>query len=127
MGARPLKRASDQYVIAPLAATIVERRFPEGEQFVFFRSDGRAIQAEFVDPDREEVPAATLVPGAPAPNLASMILAAKGTREEYEALAGEWKEMDRSLACAQWEGLKERLSQEMSSEEFWKKADRYEA
>ena len=53
MGARPLKRAIDQYVIAPLAATIVEKRFPEGDQFVFVRSDGRAIQAEFVDPDAE--------------------------------------------------------------------------
>ena len=53
MGARPLKRAIEQYVIAPLAATIVERRFPEGDQFVFFRSDGRAIQAEFVDPDSD--------------------------------------------------------------------------
>ena len=53
MGARPLKRAIDQYVIAPLAATIVEQRFPEGDQFVFVRSDGRAIQAEFVDPDAE--------------------------------------------------------------------------
>ena len=30
MGARPLKRAIDQYLIAPLAATIVERRFPGG-------------------------------------------------------------------------------------------------
>ena len=29
------------------------RRFPEGDQFVFFRSDGRAIQAEFVDPDSD--------------------------------------------------------------------------
>src|SRR5262249_21768152 len=54
MGARPLKRAIDQYVIAPLAATIVEQRFPEGDQFVFVRSDGRGIQAEFVDPNREE-------------------------------------------------------------------------
>ena len=53
MGARPLKRAIDQYVIAPLAATIVEQRFPEGDQFVFVRSDGRAIQAEFVDPDAD--------------------------------------------------------------------------
>ena len=58
MGARPLKRAIEQYVIAPLAATIVERRFPEGDQFVFFRSDGRAIQAEFVDPDSDARPAA---------------------------------------------------------------------
>ena len=53
MGARPLKRAIDQYLIAPLAATIVEQRFPEGDQFVFVRSDGQAIQAEFVDPDAD--------------------------------------------------------------------------
>ena len=53
MGARPLKRAIDQYVVAPLAATIVERRFPEGDQFVFVRSDGDGIQVEFVDPDAD--------------------------------------------------------------------------
>ena len=40
MGARPLKRAIDQYLLAPLAATIVEQRFPEGDQFLFVRSDG---------------------------------------------------------------------------------------
>src|SRR5207248_1481828 len=57
MGARPLKRAIDQYVIAPLAETIVERRFPEGDQFVFFRSDGHSIKAEFVDPDIDAAPA----------------------------------------------------------------------
>ena len=53
MGALLLKRAIDQYLIAPLAATIVERRFPEGDQFLFIRSDGKAIQAEFVDPDSD--------------------------------------------------------------------------
>ena len=53
MGARPLKRAIDQYVVAPLAAIIVEKRFPEGEQFLFVRSDGKGIQAEFVDPDAD--------------------------------------------------------------------------
>jgi len=47
MGARPLKRAIDQYVVAPLAAMIVERRFPEGDQFLFVRSDGEGIQVEF--------------------------------------------------------------------------------
>jgi ATP-dependent Clp protease ATP-binding subunit ClpC len=53
MGARPLKRAIDQYLIAPLAGMIVEKRFPEGEQFLFVRSDGKGIQVEFVDPDAE--------------------------------------------------------------------------
>src|SRR4029079_14794450 len=80
MGARPLKRAIEKYVIAPLAATIVERRFPEGDQFVFVRSDGRAIQAEFVDPDGEAP-----VDGAAAEQprgLPGMILAPEGAAGE---------------------------------------------
>ena len=48
-----MKRAIDQYLLAPLAATIVEHRFPEGDQFLFVRSDGKAIQVEFVDPDAD--------------------------------------------------------------------------
>ena len=80
MGARPLKRAIEQYVIAPLAATIVEQRFPEGDQFVFVRSDGRAIQAEFVDPDGEAA-GRLRADGASErpPALPAMILAPEGT------------------------------------------------
>jgi ATP-dependent Clp protease ATP-binding subunit ClpC len=37
MGARPLKRAIDQLLLAPLAATLVEHRFPQGDQFLFVR------------------------------------------------------------------------------------------
>src|SRR6185503_6766485 len=51
MGARPLKRAIDQHLLAPLAATMVEHRFPSGDQFLFVRSDGKSLQVEFVDPD----------------------------------------------------------------------------
>jgi len=32
---------------------IVEKRFPEGDQFPFVRSDGEGIQVEFVDPDAD--------------------------------------------------------------------------
>src|SRR5262249_2113764 len=56
MGARPLKRAIDQLVLAPLAATMVEHRFPQGDQFLFVRSNGKAIEVEFVDPDAEPTP-----------------------------------------------------------------------
>jgi ATP-dependent Clp protease ATP-binding subunit ClpC len=66
MGARPLKRAIDQYVVAPLAAIIVEKRFPEGEQFLFVRSDGEGIQVEFVDPDADVAPADDVLSQAPA-------------------------------------------------------------
>src|SRR6202000_2240304 len=53
MGARPLKRAIDQLLLAPLAATLVEHRFPEGDQFLFVRANGKEIEVEFVDPDAE--------------------------------------------------------------------------
>ena len=51
MGARPLRRAIEQYLLAPIAMSIVEHRFPQGDQFLFVRSDGSGIQVEFVDPD----------------------------------------------------------------------------
>jgi hypothetical protein len=81
MGARPLKRAIDQHVLAPLAATLVEHRFPEGGQFLFVRSNGRAIEVEFVDPDAEEMrqqhPNATFGGGihiCPGRNVARVII-----------------------------------------------------
>jgi ATP-dependent Clp protease ATP-binding subunit ClpC len=130
MGARPLKRAIEQYVIAPLAATIVERRFPEGDQFVFFRSDGRAIQAEFVDPDSDARPAAAPgdmdAPGRP-PTLASMILAPRGTPAEFAALAAEAAGIKQTLAAPDWEHRKLELSNEMIAPDFWSRPQRYQS
>jgi ATP-dependent Clp protease ATP-binding subunit ClpC len=127
MGARPLKRAIDQYVMAPLAATIVEHRIPEGEQFVFFRSDGRCIRADFIDPDAE--PQVSMEPddAAPSsPSLASMILAPRATSAEIETLAAELKHVEQRLRSAEWEELKRELSAEMSRESFWKEPRRYQ-
>ncbi|MFL6797818.1 MAG: hypothetical protein ACJ8F3_10440 [Xanthobacteraceae bacterium] len=126
MGARPLKRAIDQYVVAPLAETIVERRFPEGEQFLFFRSDGSTILAEFVDPDSGAAPAATAAREVGSvPALASMILKAHGTRAEFEALMAEAASVHQSLASPEWEALKAVLSKEMSEPQFWGSGARF--
>jgi ATP-dependent Clp protease ATP-binding subunit ClpC len=124
MGARPLKRAIDQYVIAPLAATIVERRFPEGDQFVFVRSDGRAIQAEFVDPDSEAGFDAAEV-GEDAPGLLAIVLKPTGAAGELAILATEFQLIEQSLASAEWETLRLSLAQQMAAADFWKKPDRH--
>ena len=130
MGARPLKRAIDQYVVAPLAAIIVEKRFPEGDQFLFMRSDGEGIQVEFVDPDADV--AAVERPGtaaAPAPAaaaaLADIILAPHGTPAEYGVLQGEYAAIEQTLQSAVWEDLKDTLTEEMASADFWKRPDRF--
>ncbi|HEY2229104.1 MAG TPA: AAA family ATPase, partial [Xanthobacteraceae bacterium] len=127
MGARPLKRAIEQYVIAPLAATIVERRFPEGDQFVFFRSDGRAIQAEFVDPDSDAggpAPAPEPETAGQPPTLASMILAPHGTGAEFGALAAESAAIKQMLAAPDWERRK--LALAMIAPGFWEEPERHE-
>ncbi len=53
LGARPLKRAVERYLLSPLALTIVNHQFPEGDQFLFVRSspDAQTLDVQFVDPD----------------------------------------------------------------------------
>ncbi|MFZ1107712.1 MAG: AAA family ATPase [Rhodomicrobium sp.] len=128
MGARPLKRAIDQYVIAPLAATIVERRFPEGDQFVFVRSDGKAIQAEFVDPDGDAgpPPAAAPVDADNRPSLAAMILNAAGAASELQALERDYEEILAAFASEAWEAEKAKLAAKIQGEGFWTKPERFE-
>ncbi len=129
MGARPLKRAIDQYVIAPLAATIVERRFPEGDQFVFVRSDGKAIQAEFVDPDGEATAAAepaAAVDAGKRPTLAAMILGASGDAAELQALEHRYEDMVKAFASGAWEAEKAKLAGTMQVDGFWTRPERYE-
>jgi ATP-dependent Clp protease ATP-binding subunit ClpC len=129
MGARPLKRAIDQYVIAPLAATIVERRFPEGDQFVFVRSDGKAIQAEFVDPDSDGGDA--MGPAVPLSadrlvSLPAMILAASGTPAELQSLEREYEAILGTLSSDAWAEQKAALTEEMQASDFWTNPKRYQ-
>jgi len=125
LGARPLKRAVDEYLLAPLAATIVEHRVPEGDQFLFVRSDGREIQVEFVDPDadRSSVPA---TPGTGEVELASIVLQAHGTDAERGVLAQEQRLIDLRLASEEWQGQALALGNEMAREDFWREPQRFE-
>ena len=112
-------------LIAPLAATIVEQRFPEGDQFVFVRSDGRAIQAEFVDPDLDETPARPTDFVGERPALTEMILAPQGSDAELHALEAELAALDEAIASEEWETLKAELSAPMLEASFWSKPERY--
>ncbi len=126
MGARPLKRAIDRFLLAPLAATLVEHRAPEGDQFLFVRSDGRGIQVEFVDPDEPALAPAD----APAPtarrNLASMTLHAVGSAEERDALAAESEALERRLSDETWMAVERTVQADMQHPAFWSRPDRFD-
>jgi ATP-dependent Clp protease ATP-binding subunit ClpC len=128
MGARPLKRAIDRYLLAPLAATLVEHRFPEGDQFLFVRSDGHAIQVEFVDPDAPVAPEPRLETGPaaePGPTLPRMMLQATGAAEERNALVSELNRIQVKLAGSEWAAFEAGLVADMQQPDFWNRPERF--
>lgn len=128
LGARPLKRAIDRHLLAPLAVTLVEHRFPEGDQFLFVRSDGRGIQVEFVDPDApddtvaSEVPAAALHPRITLPRL---ILQPTGSEHEQSALSAELVRLESILVDEPWMAVEAAISNQMQQAGFWERAERF--
>src|SRR2546423_1844710 len=110
LGARPLKRAVERYLLSPLAMTIVNHLFPEGDQFLFVRSsaDGAALDVQFVDPDApEQADALTrgdetssapaeeeaAAVGARELRLEAVALDPRGTPEELSLLQEEFDEV----------------------------------
>ena len=67
LGARPLKRAVEQYVLTPLARAIADGQVPTGDQFLFLTAGSDRLEVQFVgleaDP-AEDVPDAIADEGA---------------------------------------------------------------
>ena len=53
-GARPLKRAIEKYLLAPLAITIVNHNFPSGNQFLLVNAGKQKLKVHFIDPDEPD-------------------------------------------------------------------------
>lgn len=126
MGARPLKRAVDEYLLAPLAATLVEHRFPEGDQFLFVRSNGKAIEVEFLDPNAgpDEAAAPPAVAGETAYSLPELILRPAGGKDAGHYLQTRILELQAQLDSDDWIALKTRLTREAADPDIWNRPDR---
>jgi ATP-dependent Clp protease ATP-binding subunit ClpC len=138
-GARPLKRAVERYLLSPLALTIVNHQFPEGDQFLFVRSsaDGQSLDVQFVDPD---APVPTAAPdddsssvfdeeetadAARELRLETVALDPRGTPEELRFLHEKYDEVAAQVEDDAWALRKEDALREMQSAEFWNSAARF--
>lgn len=118
LGARPLRRAIDQYLLAPLSRTIVENRAPSGGQFLFVTGGSDALQVRFVDPDA----AAEVRPAAAAPARSDLRLLALDPSADAPARAALQQALaatEQRLAQADWQDLKHQAAQAMQSRDFW--------
>jgi len=128
LGARPLRRAIERFVLGPLSATIVEHRFPDGDQFLFLRSDGKAVQAEFVDPDAPDDAdeEAAAVPATSGLRLGEVALAARGTADELALLESIYARLNEKLDSDAWCERKRRALEATRHPEFWEQEGRAE-
>jgi ATP-dependent Clp protease ATP-binding subunit ClpC len=126
LGARPLRRAIEQHLLAPLAKTILEHRAPQGDQFLFVRSSGERLEVEFVDPDAPaEEHAGAAVAGAGALRLRDVVLDATGDPSEVAALGRELERLRGVFRGANWKERKQALFDAMGSPGFWSGAERF--
>jgi ATP-dependent Clp protease ATP-binding subunit ClpC len=132
LGARPLLRAIERYLLSPLANTIVHKQFPEGDQFLFVRSDGDSIVVEFIDPDAdqkvEEPPAITPAGKSPegAATLEHLILDPTGSSSEREILVEACGKLETAIENEQWRARKSELLVLSSNDDTWNSPRRYD-
>jgi len=143
LGARPLKRAIERYLLSPLALTIVNHQFPEGDQFLFVRSNGKEIEVEFVDPDAPEgLQGQVAGAGAGAGGrrqgasegsgatgrqfrLEEIILDSQGTLAEAEFLKAAYDRLAEHIKGESWELQKAGALARTAAPEFWQSPERY--
>lgn len=125
LGARPLRRAVERYVLSPLAMAIVGRRYPEGDQFLFVRRGDAALDVQFVDPDAPE-PAPVETPAeTPSVDARTIALRPVGTAEEIACLAAHLERLLASTEAPAWTERKTNAFESMARPGFWESDERF--
>jgi ATP-dependent Clp protease ATP-binding subunit ClpC len=120
LGARPLKRAIERHLLTPLALTIVETEFPEGDQFLFISARNGRIDVAFVDPD-EEVESAT--PEAAPARLEELAVDATGAASEIALLRTEHARLETEID--EWRRQKDANLERTRDPLFWESDERF--
>jgi ATP-dependent Clp protease ATP-binding subunit ClpC len=127
LGARPLKRAVERYLLSPLAISIVNRRIPEGDQFLLIGTAGDRLTVDFVDPDAVAAPEREEEPREEhaVPTLEDIVRAARGDAAEIDALAAEYDHLRAAVDGAGWHERKQEALASIARPDFWNSGDRF--
>jgi ATP-dependent Clp protease ATP-binding subunit ClpC len=127
LGARPLRRAIEDHLLAPLARSIVEHQAPQGDQFLFVRRNDDRLDAVFIDPDADASPSAIAVASdADGDDLGALVYASRETAIPRDVLARQLERLASVVAADPWTGPRSEDYAAMAAEGFWSDAARFQ-
>ncbi|NIP94108.1 MAG: AAA domain-containing protein, partial [Akkermansiaceae bacterium] len=125
MGARPLQRAVERYLLAPLAEAIVRGELGDDEQLLFiYARDGRLRWDSSLDPVADTGERDTEVEVQPLSNR-KLILHPSGTEEELRSLIRRQEDLARLLELDAYRDRKQDCLDAMSAPGFWQNPGRF--
>lgn len=137
LGARPLKRAVERYLLSPLAETIVRNQVPEGDQFLFISCKGDALQVAFIDPGLDdgdtggaEIDATPVEEETESDgkfDVRAVLLQLKHSPQDVIALRNSLQDLDKAIASSSWQSKRDRSMHEMGQPDFWSSQSRFAA
>ena len=129
LGARPLKRAVEQLLLAPLARAIVEQTAPSGEQFLFVSAQHGEIEVRFIDPDAETVEGHDVDADEPASgdvDMRQFALHASSAQAETRFLLEELRRIGDEVRGDRVQERKRAALAALEEPGFWEDPGRYE-
>jgi ATP-dependent Clp protease ATP-binding subunit ClpC len=129
LGARPLKRAVERHLLAPLAEVIVEQTAPTGDQFLFVSyAEATGIKVSFVDlesgDDSQLVPLEPDVAESGPLDLRALALSGRANRQQVHALLGELERVA-EVAGGSLQERKQVALAALGREGFWEEENRF--
>ena len=125
LGARPLRRAIERYLLSPLAMTIVRNQSPVGDQFLIVRGAGSSLKVEFIDPDPEMALRVDSIEENTLEDLRMLVRGATGLPEEVAFITSRFDALDEKIGSDEWEKRKAELLNLTNDPAFWDAEERH--
>ena len=130
LGARPLRRAIEQHLLAPLARSIVEQRAPEGDQFLFVRGAGDRLDVRFIAPDAPAPTADAERDGdadpAASTDLRDIVYAPSANDAVLARLDAALHALHETHAASAWRLARDADFARMGESDFWSQPTRFQ-
>ncbi|MEM1057386.1 MAG: AAA family ATPase [Bacteroidota bacterium] len=123
LGARPLKRAVERHLLAPLARAMVAHAVPDGDQFLFIRAGREGLRVEFVDPDADGIP--VIEEDGAERSLPAVALDPRGTPEDLGLLRTVYGRLADAIDAPEWSVAKADALARMGEPAFWSDPGRF--